>query len=134
MESYYNIDSLQVIQVFKGCKQEDMPPHIYASAQVAYRDMRNSRMDQSIILMGRSGSGKTNNARHLLNYFTVAAGSVGNILTSDKLQAITTLMEAFGNSRTILNTNASRFSQLTTIDFDHSGQIASASIQVRTYY
>ncbi|KAK3084703.1 hypothetical protein FSP39_017720 [Pinctada imbricata] len=124
------IYSDKVIQVFKGCKQEDMPPHIYASAQIAYRDMLNTRMDQSIILMGRSGSGKTCNARHVMNYFTVAAGSVGGILTSDKLQAVTSLLEAFGNSRTILNTNASRFSQLTTLDFDHSGQITSASIQV----
>ena len=110
-----------------------MPPHIYASAQIAYRDMLNTRMDQSIILMGRSGSGKTCNARHVMNYFTVAAGSVGGILTSDKLQAVTSLLEAFGNSRTILNTNASRFSQLTTLDFDHSGQITSASIQVSIY-
>lgn len=39
-------------------------------------------------------------------------------------------MDAFGNSRSILNTNASRFGQLTTLDFDHSGQIVSASIQV----
>lgn len=39
-------------------------------------------------------------------------------------------MDAFGNSRSILNTNASRYGQLTTLDFDHSGQIVSASIQV----
>ena len=48
----------------------------------------------------------------------------------EKLNAMTILIEAFGNSRTILNTTASRYSQLTTIDYDHSGQIVSASIQV----
>ena len=48
----------------------------------------------------------------------------------EKLNAMTILIEAFGNSRTILNTTASRFSQLTTIDYDHSGQIVSASVQV----
>ena len=48
----------------------------------------------------------------------------------DKLSSMTLLLEAFGNSRTILNTSASRFSQITTLDFDHNGQVVSASIQV----
>lgn len=58
-----------------------MPPHIYASGQMAYRDMLNSRRDQSVILMGRSGSGKSVNAKHILSYLTLAAGSINNILT-----------------------------------------------------
>lgn len=70
-----------MIHVFKGCKQEDMPPHIYASGQIAYRDMLNSRRDQSLIMMGRSGSGKSVCAKHILSYLTLAAGSVNNILT-----------------------------------------------------
>lgn len=72
---------VQVIHVFKGCKQEDMPPHIYASGQIAYRDMLNSRRDQSLIMMGRSGSGKSVCAKHILSYLTLAAGSVNNVLT-----------------------------------------------------
>ncbi|XP_062577045.1 unconventional myosin-XVIIIa-like [Saccostrea cucullata] len=128
-----SIYSEKLIQVFKGCKQEDMPPHIYASGQIAYRDMLNSRRDQSIIMMGRSGSGKSVNAKHILSYLTLAAGSVGNIMSGDKLNAVSTLMDAFGNSRSILNTNASRYGQLTTLDFDHSGQIVSASIQVMLF-
>lgn len=71
----------QVIQMFKGCKQEDLPPHVYASAQIAYREMLSSRRDQSIVFMGRSGSGKTTNLKHVLNYLTVAAGTVGNVFT-----------------------------------------------------
>ncbi|XP_061197943.1 unconventional myosin-XVIIIa-like isoform X2 [Saccostrea echinata] len=128
-----SIYSEKLIQVFKGCKQEDMPPHVYASGQIAYRDMLNSRRDQSIIMMGRSGSGKSVNAKHILSYLTLAAGSVGNIMSGDKLNAVSTLMDAFGNSRSILNTNASRYGQLTTLDFDHSGQIVSASIQVMLF-
>ena len=71
----------QVIHMFQGCKPEDMPPHIYATAQTAYRDMLTSRADQSIVLLGRSGGGKSTNVRHLMHYFVVASGSVGNILT-----------------------------------------------------
>ena len=53
-----------------------------------------------------------------------------DIFSVDKLHALTILLEAFGNSRTILNTSASRYSQLMTIDYDHSGQMVSASVQV----
>ena len=48
----------------------------------------------------------------------------------DKLNSIFALMDAFGNSRTIMNTNATRYTQMVSLDFDHAGQIGSASIQV----
>ena len=70
---------LQVIQMFKGCKQEDMPPHVYAAAQMAYRQLLHTHMDQSILLMGRSGSGKTSCLKHIVHYLSSAAGSVGGI-------------------------------------------------------
>lgn len=52
------------------------------------------------------------------------------ILTIEKLNALFTVLEAFGNSRTHMNSNATRFTQLFSLDFDQSGQIASASLQV----
>lgn len=58
-----------------------MPPHIFASAQIAYREMLNTRHDQSVVLMGRSGSGKTYNSHHILHYLTQSAGTVNNVLT-----------------------------------------------------
>ena len=72
---------LQVIQMFRGCKPEDMPPHVYAVAQTAYRTMLSSRQHQSLVFLGRSGSGKTTCTRHILHFFTVAAGSVNNTLS-----------------------------------------------------
>ena len=48
----------------------------------------------------------------------------------DKLNAAHTLFDTFGGSRTISNTSTSNFTQMTAFDFDHSGQIVSASIQV----
>ena len=47
-----------------------------------------------------------------------------------RLSAINVLLEAFGNTRTIMNANATRFSQIFSVDFDHSGGICSASVQV----
>ena len=73
----------QVIQMFRGCKQEDMPPHIFAAAQSAYRNMLATRMDQSIVLMGHSGSGKTVNARHIMHYLAAAASSPHCALTGE---------------------------------------------------
>ena len=73
----------QVIQMFRGCKQEDMPPHIFAAAQSAYRNMLATRMDQSIVLMGHSGSGKTVNTRHIMHYLAAAASSPHSALTGE---------------------------------------------------
>ena len=71
--------------MFRGCKQEDMPPHIFASVQSAYRNMLATRMDQSVVFMGHSGSGKTINSRHVIRYLTAAACSQHSALTGWKV-------------------------------------------------
>ncbi|KAL6436175.1 hypothetical protein ACFW04_005725 [Cataglyphis niger] len=124
------IYSEKVAHMFRGCKSEDMPPHIYAIAQSAYRGMLATRRDHSLVFLGRSGAGKTTNFKHALHYLVLAAGTVNKILTIEKLNALFTVLEAFGNSRTHMNSNATRFTQLFSLDFDQSGQIASASLQV----
>uniref|UniRef100_A0A8C9PPY8 Unconventional myosin-XVIIIa n=1 Tax=Spermophilus dauricus TaxID=99837 RepID=A0A8C9PPY8_SPEDA len=122
--------SEKVMHMFKGCRREDMAPHIYAVAQTAYRAMLMSRQDQSIILLGSSGSGKTTSCQHLVQYLATITGTSGNkVFSVEKWQALYTLLEAFGNSPTIMNGNATRFSQILSLDFDQAGQVASASIQ-----
>ncbi|XP_027622917.1 unconventional myosin-XVIIIa isoform X4 [Tupaia chinensis] len=122
--------SEKVMHMFKGCRREDMAPHIYAVAQTAYRAMLMSRQDQSIILLGGSGSGKTTSCQHLVQYLATIAGTSGNkVFSVEKWQALYTVLEAFGNSPTIMNGNATRFSQILSLDFDQAGQVASASIQ-----
>ncbi|XP_021925686.1 unconventional myosin-XVIIIa isoform X4 [Zootermopsis nevadensis] len=124
------IHSEKVVHMFRGCKSEDMPPHIYSLAQSAYHGMLASRRDHSVVLLGRSGSGKTTNFKHVLHYLVLAAGAVNKVVTVEKLNAISMVLEAFGNSRTVLNTNATRYTQIFSLDYDQSGQIASASVQV----
>ncbi|XP_077064511.1 myosin-XVIIIa isoform X5 [Siphateles boraxobius] len=121
--------SEKVMHMFKGCRREDTAPHIYAVAQSAYRNLLTTRQDQSIVLLGKSGSGKTTNCQHLVQYLVSIAGSTGKIFTAEKWQAVYTILEAFGNSATSMNNNASRFSQIVSLDFDQAGQVASASIQ-----
>lgn len=122
--------SEKVMHMFKGCRREDMAPHIYAVAQTAYRAMLMSRQDQSIVLLGSSGSGKTTSSQHLVQYLATIAGTSGNkVFSVEKWQALATLLEAFGNSPTIMNGSATRFSQILSLDFDQAGQVASASVQ-----
>lgn len=116
--------------MFRGCKSEDMPPHIYSTSQNAYRALMETRRDQSLVFMGRSGSGKTTSFKHALYYLTLVAGSANKILTAEKVNAINTITDAFGNSKTCMNSNATRFTQIFSVDFDHSGQIVSAAVQV----
>ncbi|KAM6970335.1 unconventional myosin-XVIIIa isoform 2-T2 [Aplochiton taeniatus] len=121
--------SEKVMHMFKGCKREDTAPHIYGVAQSAYRSLLTTRQDQSIILLGKTGSGKTTNCQHLVQYLVSMAGSSGKTFSAEKWQAVYTILEAFGNSSTSMNGNASRFSHIVSLDFDQAGQVASASIQ-----
>ncbi|XP_027717754.1 unconventional myosin-XVIIIa isoform X5 [Vombatus ursinus] len=122
--------SEKVMHMFKGCRREEMAPHIYTVAQTAYRAMLMNRQDQSIILLGSSGSGKTASCQHLVQYLATIAGTSGNkVFSVEKWQALYTVLEAFGNSPTIMNGNATRFSQILSLDFDQAGQVASASVQ-----
>ncbi|XP_043910377.1 unconventional myosin-XVIIIa isoform X3 [Protopterus annectens] len=121
--------SEKVMHMFKGCRKEDSSPHIYSVAQTAYRNMLMNRQDQSIVLLGSSGSGKTTNSQHLVQYLVTIAGNTSKIFSVEKWQAAYTILEAFGNSTTCMNGNATRFSQIISLDFDQAGQVASASVQ-----
>uniref|UniRef100_A0AAV2JB95 Uncharacterized protein n=1 Tax=Knipowitschia caucasica TaxID=637954 RepID=A0AAV2JB95_KNICA len=121
--------SEKVMQMFKGCRREDAAPHIYSMAQTAYRNLLTTRQDQSIVLLGKSGSGKTTSCQHIIQYLFTIAGCTNKGFSSEKWQAVYTVLEAFGNASTCLNGNASRFSHIISLDFDQSGQVTSASIQ-----
>ena len=71
----------QVMHMFKGCRREDTAPHVYSVAQTAYRNLLTTRQDQSIVLLGKSGSGKTTNCQHLVQYLVSIAGSTGKIFS-----------------------------------------------------
>ncbi|XP_044139619.1 unconventional myosin-XVIIIa-like isoform X11 [Bufo gargarizans] len=124
-----SIYSEKVMHMFKGCRREDTSPHIYGVAQAAYWNMLMTRQDQSIVLLGSSGSGKTTSCQHVIQYLATVSGSTGKIFSAEKWQAVYTILEAFGNSGSSLNGNSTRFSQIISLDFDQAGQVASATIQ-----
>uniref|UniRef100_A0AAQ5XXJ2 Myosin XVIIIAa n=1 Tax=Amphiprion ocellaris TaxID=80972 RepID=A0AAQ5XXJ2_AMPOC len=121
--------SEKVMQMFKGCRREDAAPHIYSMAQAAYRNLLTTRQDQSIVLLGKSGSGKTTNCQHIIQYLITIAGSTNKTFSTEKWQAVYSVLEAFGNASTCMNGNASRFSHIVSLDFDQAGLVTSASIQ-----
>ncbi|XP_069617295.1 unconventional myosin-XVIIIa isoform X4 [Ranitomeya imitator] len=124
-----SIYSEKVMHMFKGGRREDTSPHVYGVAQSAYWNMLMTRQDQSIVLLGNSGSGKTTSCQHVIQYLATVSGSTGKIFSAEKWQAVYTILEAFGNSGSSLNGNATRFSQIISLDFDQAGQVASATIQ-----
>lgn len=77
-----SLPSFQVMQMFKGCRREDTAPHIYSMAQAAYRNLLTTRQDQSIVLLGKSGSGKTTNCQHIIQYLVTIAGSTNKTFSS----------------------------------------------------
>lgn len=125
------IYSDKVMRLFQSCKPDDLPPHVFAVAQSAHSALVASRRDQTVLLLGRSGAGQSSAARQVLQYLSITAAptpAVGNAL-AEKLTAAAALLESFGNCRTAANANASRFTQLFSLDFDHMGQVVSASVQ-----
>ena len=78
----------QVMHMFKGCRRDDSAPHIYSVAQSAYRNLLTTRQDQSIVMLGKSGSGKTTNCQHLVQYLVSIAGSTGKIFSGEPADRI----------------------------------------------
>ena len=125
----------RIVGMFKGCKQEDMPPHVYSYAQSVYRAMLSTRQDQSIVLLGHSGSGKTKNAKHILNYLFKVSSSTLSVFSESKLNAMFCLLNAFCCVRTERNAYgaANRFLNVFLLEFGHSGQLASILLQMITF-
>ena len=120
--------SERVIEMFRGCQKDDMPPHIFSVAQTAYTEMRFSRQDQTFILQGASGSGKTYNARFLFAYLSTVAAYPQSELNSDKFIAAEVLLLSMGSASTRLNGQATRFTNFTSLQFDSLGRLVSAVI------
>uniref|UniRef100_A0A8C4V4P8 Myosin heavy chain 11 n=1 Tax=Falco tinnunculus TaxID=100819 RepID=A0A8C4V4P8_FALTI len=138
------IYSEKIIDMYKGKKRHEMPPHIYAIADTAYRSMLQDREDQSILCTGESGAGKTENTKKVIQYLAVVASShkgkkdttitvskfhqIGGELEKQLLQA-NPILEAFGNAKTVKNDNSSRFGKFIRINFDVTGYIVGANIE-----
>ncbi|XP_074020109.1 unconventional myosin-Vb-like [Numenius arquata] len=111
----------EVIYAYSGHETGDMDPHIFALAEEAYKQMVRFGKNQSLIISGESGAGKTVSAKYAMRYFTTIGGCLGDSSMEDKVLASSPIMEAFGNAKTTRNDNSSRFGKYIEIGFsqDH---------------
>uniref|UniRef100_A0A7N9B0G3 Myosin VC n=1 Tax=Mastacembelus armatus TaxID=205130 RepID=A0A7N9B0G3_9TELE len=120
-----------IIHAYSGQNMGDMDPHIFAVAEEAYKQMARNHKNQSIIVSGESGAGKTVSARYTMRYFAVVSKSGSKTKVEDKVLASNPITEAIGNAKTTRNDNSSRFGKYTEISFDKKYQIIGANM--RTY-
>ncbi|XP_062891372.1 myosin-10-like isoform X2 [Mobula hypostoma] len=132
----------QIVEMYRGKKRHEMPPHIYAISETAYRSMLQDREDQSILCTGESGAGKTENTKKVIQYLAHVASSFKGRkdhaapsvsmaygeLERQLLQA-NPILESFGNAKTVKNDNSSRFGKFIRINFDVTGYIVGANIE-----
>ncbi|KAL4309084.1 hypothetical protein GQ457_01G005030 [Hibiscus cannabinus] len=102
-------------------------PHVFAIADAAYNEMMNGGVNQSIIISGVSGAGKTETAKFTMQYLAALGG--GNGWIESKILETHFILEAFGNAKTSRNDNSSRYGKLTEIHFNELGKISGANIQ-----
>uniref|UniRef100_A0A4W3JVA0 Myosin VC n=1 Tax=Callorhinchus milii TaxID=7868 RepID=A0A4W3JVA0_CALMI len=120
-----------IIHAYSGQNMGDMDPHIFAVSEEAYKQMARNNKNQSIIVSGESGAGKTVSARYAMRYFATVSKSSSKACVEDKVLASNPITEAIGNAKTTRNDNSSRFGKYTEISFDNRYRIIGANM--RTY-
>lgn len=101
-------------------------PHVYAVADAAFSEMMRDGINQSVIISGESGAGKTETAKLTMQYLAALGGGSG---IEHKILNTNPIMEAFGNAKTSRNDNSSRFGRLIEIQFSATGTICGAKMQ-----
>ncbi|UPK94960.1 hypothetical protein LCI18_005895 [Fusarium solani-melongenae] len=141
---FARVDSLYVpgmVQVYAGRQRATQAPHLFAIAEEAFIDMIRDKKNQTIVVSGESGAGKTVSAKYIMRYFATrespdnpgARSKRGETMseTEEQILATNPIMEAFGNAKTTRNDNSSRFGKYIEIMFDDKTNIIGAKI--RTY-
>uniref|UniRef100_A0A452H3I5 Myosin motor domain-containing protein n=1 Tax=Gopherus agassizii TaxID=38772 RepID=A0A452H3I5_9SAUR len=118
-----------VIYAYSDQNMGDMDPHIFAVAEDAYKQMSRNNKNQSLIISGESGAGKTASAKYAMRYFALVGGSLGDSSMEEKVLASSPIMEAFGNAKTTRNDNSSRFGKYVEICFSHEYHIVGAAMK-----
>merc|ERR1719342_862061 len=122
------------MEMYIGKRRNECPPHIFAIAEGAYQGMMNTGCNQSILITGESGAGKTENTKKVISYFATICSSSkrkeGEASLEDKIVATNPVLEAWGNAKTARNDNSSRFGKFIRIHFNASGKLSGADMVV----
>nr|CAD2177195.1 unnamed protein product [Meloidogyne enterolobii] len=128
-----------VARFYMGKRRTEMPPHLFAVSDEAYRNMLQNKENQSMLITGESGAGKTENTKKVIAYFASVGASQAEAAKDKPKQKMVTLedqivqtnpvLEAFGNAKTVRNNNSSRFGKFIRIHFNRAGRVASCDIE-----
>ncbi|KAG5291863.1 myosin [Histoplasma ohiense] len=128
----------EYVKMYNGRSREETRPHIFAMADQAFRNLVEEGRNQSILVTGESGAGKTENTKKVIQYLAAVAsspeGSQGRLTSkqnsnlSQQILRANPILEAFGNAQTVRNNNSSRFGKFIRIEFSRAGQISGAFI------
>jgi len=125
----------EYINMYKGRSREDTKPHIFAMADHAFRNLVDEGENQSILVTGESGAGKTENTKKVIQYLAAVAHSDSSVKSrsqhsslSQQILRANPILESFGNAQTVRNNNSSRFGKFIRIEFTRTGSIAGAFI------
>merc|ERR1711937_177625 len=130
----FPIYTLRTMELYTGKRRNECWPHIFAIAEGAYQGMMNSGINQSILITGESGAGKTENTKKVISYFATICSSgkrkEGEASLADKIVQTNPVLEAWGNAKTVRNDNSSRFGKFIRIHFNQSGKLSGADMVV----
>ncbi|CAF3438202.1 unnamed protein product [Rotaria sp. Silwood1] len=117
------IYTLKVVLMYRGKKRTEVPPHLYAISDNAYSNMLRDRENQSMLITGESGAGKTENTKKVIQYFALVAAASAKkeegkktMTLEDQIVSANPVLEAYGNAKTTRNNNSSRFKSMTLED------------------
>ncbi|XP_064546693.1 myosin heavy chain, muscle isoform X1 [Drosophila montana] len=132
----YPVYTNRCAKMYRGKRRNEVPPHIFAISDGAYVDMLTNHVNQSMLITGESGAGKTENTKKVIAYFATVGASgkkdesqknKGSL--EDQVVQTNPVLEAFGNAKTVRNDNSSRFGKFIRIHFGPSGKLAGADIE-----
>ena len=109
----YPIYTNRVVQLYIGKRRNEVPPHLFAISEGAYQGMMNQSRDQSMLITGESGAGKTENTKKVITYLAMVATGSGKksekkVSLEDQIVATNPILESYGNAKTARNDNSSR--------------------------
>ncbi len=122
------------MEIYMGMRRSECPPHIFGVAEGSYQGMMNQGKNQSILITGESGAGKTENTKKVISYFASIGASgkkkEGEPGLEDKIVQTNPVLEAWGNAKTVRNDNSSRFGKFIRIWFNAGGKLSGADMVV----
>ena len=124
----FPIYTQRTMEIYIGKRRNECPPHIFGVAEGSYQGMRNGGKNQSILITGESGAGKTENTKKVISYFASIGASgkrkEGEPGLEDKIVQTNPVLEAWGNAKTVRNDNSSRFGKFIRIWFNQAGKLS----------